>query len=39
VAEVVRLAHKGCFLEQMIEKPVPVRTTLTLNGYGVDETA
>ncbi|MEO6375322.1 MAG: hypothetical protein ABIQ73_25705 [Acidimicrobiales bacterium] len=32
VAEVVALAHKGCFLEQMIEKPVPLRTTLTLNG-------
>ena len=38
VAEVVRLAHKGCFLEQMIEKPVPVRSTLTLNGCEVHET-
>ncbi|HEV8296182.1 MAG TPA: hypothetical protein VGQ20_02760 [Acidimicrobiales bacterium] len=32
VAEVVRLAHRGCFLEQLIERPVPVRSTLTLNG-------
>jgi hypothetical protein len=35
VAEVVRLAHTGCFLEQMIARPVPVRSTLTLNGLEV----
>ena len=32
INEVVRLAHQGCFLEQMIAKPVPTRSTLTLNG-------
>jgi hypothetical protein len=32
VAEVVRLAHRGCFLEQLIEKPVPTRSSFTLNG-------
>lgn len=37
VAAVVRLAHRGCFLEQMIEKPVPVRSTLTLNGTALDD--
>ena len=39
VAEVVRLAHRGCFLEQMIEKPVPVRSTLTLNGSVIDSSS
>ena len=39
VAEVVRLAHTGCFLEQMIARPVPVRSTLTLNGAEVPERA
>jgi hypothetical protein len=37
VAEVVKLAHRGCFLEQMIEKPVPVRSTLTLNGIALGD--
>jgi hypothetical protein len=32
VAEVVRLAHNGCFLEQMVSRPVPMRSTLILNG-------
>jgi hypothetical protein len=39
VAEVVRLAHTGCFLEQMIARPVPVRSTLTLNGRVVPDGA
>ena len=37
VAEVVRLAHKGCFLEQMLSRPVPTRSTLTLNGTPHDD--
>lgn len=32
VATVVQLAHQGCFLEQMVSRPVPTRATLTLNG-------
>jgi hypothetical protein len=39
VAEVVRLAHAGCFLEQMIARPVPVRSTLTVNGREFPDTA
>jgi hypothetical protein len=39
VAEVVRMAHKGCFLEQLVERPVPTRSSLTLNGILQDETA
>jgi uncharacterized OsmC-like protein len=37
VAEVVRLAHKGCFIEQLVEKPVPMSSTLTLNGTPLDD--
>jgi hypothetical protein len=37
VAEVVRLAHTGCFLEQLIARPVPVRSTLRLNGRDMPE--
>jgi hypothetical protein len=37
VAEVVRLAHTGCFLEQMIARPVPVRSTLTVNGTEIPD--
>jgi hypothetical protein len=32
VERVVDLAHQGCFLEQMIARPVPLRTSMTLNG-------
>jgi len=32
VAEAVRLAHQGCFVEQLVERPVPLSSTLTLNG-------
>jgi hypothetical protein len=32
VAEVVRLAHHGCFLEQLVARPVPTYSTFALNG-------
>jgi hypothetical protein len=35
VAKVVELAHRGCFLEQMIANPVPLRSQLTVNGHEV----
>jgi hypothetical protein len=39
VADAVRLAHRGCFIEQLVAKPVPMSSTLTLNGtlLGDDE--
>jgi hypothetical protein len=36
VAEVVRLAHQGCFLEQLVARPVPTYSTFTLNGIPQD---
>jgi hypothetical protein len=32
VAEVVSLAHRGCFLEQLMARPVATRSSFTLNG-------
>jgi hypothetical protein len=39
VAQVVALAHRGCFLEQLVSQPVPMISSLTLNGAAyADET-
>ena len=32
VAEVIRLARAGCFLERMVAEPTPVRAEVHLNG-------
>jgi len=35
IREVLRVAKKGCFAEQMIQRPVPMESTITLNGERV----
>ena len=37
VAEVVRLARAGCFVERMIAEPTPVRAEVVLNGRPIGE--
>ena len=32
IANVIRLAKRGCFAERLVETPVPIRSTLKLNG-------
>ena len=32
IAHVVRCAKKGCFAEQMVVKPVPLTSTVKING-------
>jgi hypothetical protein len=32
VAQVIRCAKRGCFAEQLVVRPVPLKSTITLNG-------
>ena len=32
IANVIRLAKRGCFAERLVETAVPIRSTLKLNG-------
>ncbi len=32
IATVVRLAKQGCFMEQLVQQPVPLRSEVRLNG-------
>jgi hypothetical protein len=36
IANVVRLAKRGCFAEQLVQQPVPLVSTFELNGHTVD---
>jgi len=32
VLRIIRLAKRGCFAEQLVRNPIPLKTTLTVNG-------
>ena len=35
VLNLIRLAKQGCYAEQMVEGPVPVESTINLNGEAI----
>jgi len=32
IRHIIKMAKQGCFAENMIEQPVPLKSTITLNG-------
>ena len=36
VLNLIRLAKQGCYAENMVQTPVPLTSTITLNGEAVD---
>ncbi len=37
VLYVIRLAKRGCFAERLVQTPVPIQSTLKLNGKDMSE--
>lgn len=36
IANIIRLAKQGCYAEQMVQAPVPLTSTVELNGKNLD---